>query len=322
MKLVDTMHKTALLIFLVTLVFTANCFATTVTFKNKATVTGSEVYLKDLVSFDRQDEFTRALGSQFIATPGAPGETIVLKSLDIINYLSNQLPLPPDLMWDGSENVSIYRDAIIIGPNKIEQIINEFLTDNTHRLPDAKISFIPKSYPMPFSLPQGKISYDITPSNPNILGSAGLTIILRVDGKVQKNLMIRGQLKALAEVAVSLLPLRRGTMIKSEHVAFKVQDVANAQAPVFNMDDLIGKRMRTNLKTNSIIELTDVENPPLIQKGEFVKIIVRSGGLHLTATGIAKSDGKLNEIIRVRNSSSNKLVHCRVSAPGLVEVNI
>ncbi len=31
-------------------------------------------------------------------------------------------------------------------------------------------------------------------------------------------------------------------------------------------------------------------------------------------------DQKKNQIIRVQNSSSNKLIYCRVAAPGLVEV--
>lgn len=317
-----TTYKTALPLFIFFLLFSTNCFGTTVTFKETATVTGSEVFLKDLVSFNRQDQFTRALGSQFIATPGKPGETIVLKSLDIINYLGNRLPLPPDLMWDGSETISIYHDAITIGPDKIESIINEFLIENTHRLPEAKITFTPKSYPLPFSLPQGDLSYEVIPSNPNILGSGGMTIMFRVDGRVKKNLMIRGDLTALAKVAVALVPIRRGTIISADQITLKITDIAKTHTPTFNIDMLIGKRLRTNLQTNAIIEMTDVENPPIIQKGEFVKIIVKSGGLHLTATGIAKSDGQLNDIIRVKNTSSNKLVHCRVSAPGIVEVKI
>lgn len=297
-------------------------FARTVTFKEQATVTDKNILLKDLVEFDRYDEFTKALGSQYLTTADEPGNTMTLESRDIIRYLSSTLTLPPDLVWRGAETVSVYRDAILIGPETIDDLISNYLTENRHRLPDADISFKPKSYPLPFSLSKGFMTCEITPSNPNIMGSTAFTLIFKIDGRVEENMMIRGDLIALTEVTVAKVPLRRGTVLRYEHLAMEKRNINKSQSPAFSMENVIGKRMLTNLHPDDIIELTDVELPPVIKKGELVKIVINSGGLHLTASGIAKTDGKMNEVIRVRNSSSNKLVHCRVSGPGQVEVNI
>ncbi len=317
-------HKVLTAVLLLTAFFLipAASFARTVTFNNKATVTGNNILLKDLVKFDHYDEFSTALGSQYITTAGEAGSTITLQTRDIIQYLSSSLTLPPDLVWAGAESIIIYRDAILIGPEKIDKLISDFIKQNKHRLPDAEISFKIQNYPLPFSLPKGTMTCDIIPSNPKIVGSTAFTLIFKINGHVEENMMIRGDLSVLSEVTVTKVPLRRGTVIQYEHLATEMRDISKAQSPVFNMDDLIGKRMLTNLRADDILELTDVDSPPVIKKGELVKIIVNSGGLHLTASGVAKSDGKLNEMIRVRNTSSNKLVHCRVSGPGEVEVNI
>ncbi len=40
----------------------------------------------------------------------------------------------------------------------------------------------------------------------------------------------------------------------------------------------------------------------------------------LTATGLAHSDGKIDDLIRVQNLNSNKVVFGRVAGPGIVEV--
>lgn len=171
-------------------------------------------------------------------------------------------------------------------------------------------------------MPKGELTCDIKPSNPRIIGSGAFTLIFKINGHVEENMMIRGDLKALTEVTVAKVPLRRGTILRYEQLGIEIKDISDSQAPAYSMEDVVGKRMLTNLRTDDIIELTDVEAPPVIKKGEMVRIVVHSGGLHLTASGIAKMDGKINEVIRVRNTSSNKLVHCRVSGPGQVEVNI
>jgi flagella basal body P-ring formation protein FlgA len=49
-------------------------------------------------------------------------------------------------------------------------------------------------------------------------------------------------------------------------------------------------------------------------------MIVETGVMHLTATGFAHSDGKLDQTIKVQNINSNKTVHGRVTGPGVVEV--
>jgi flagella basal body P-ring formation protein FlgA len=57
-----------------------------------------------------------------------------------------------------------------------------------------------------------------------------------------------------------------------------------------------------------------------IKARDNVKIVVTLSGARLEATGEALEDGRVGQIIRVRNADSNRVVHGRVEASGIVVV--
>ncbi len=59
----------------------------------------------------------------------------------------------------------------------------------------------------------------------------------------------------------------------------------------------------------------------LIRSKDNVKIVAYIGSARIEALGEAQQDGRLGEIIRVRNVESNRVVHGRVDAGGLVLVD-
>lgn len=314
-------HFLLTVIFL-TLIPLQNCYAITISFVSESSVIESEVTLADIAQFSKDNEFTRALGSQIIWKAAEPGKNITISPTEVRSLLSSTFELPPDLEWEGPDTIVVNRLSILIGPNKIEDVIDEFLSENSHNLPQADITFKAKTLPLPFHVPKGDLSWEVIPSSPNILESSAMTIIFKVDGRVRKNISLRGKIQALTDVVIARIPLRRGTKITYDQITLATRDISKMSSPCFEPDQIVGKVAATNIRLNDIIELTDIKIPPVIRKGELVKITLRSTAFNLTATGIAKMDGKINDIIRVRNTSSNKMVHCRVSGPGIVEVNI
>ena len=61
--------------------------------------------------------------------------------------------------------------------------------------------------------------------------------------------------------------------------------------------------------------------PVLVKSGQKVRIGVSVGELRVTATGESQGEGRLGQMIRVRNVDSNKVLVVRVSGPGTVEVS-
>ena len=312
--------KKVLLILLLIIGLVQTADALEITFKANGSIDDSVIRLGDIVTFNKETEMARALATLIVEQAPAPGNKCSLRSEDIIDYLVSSQSLPQDILWKGSPTITVLRSSITVGPERIQTIIAEYLQDNQNNLPDAEIRFVPSSLPLPFTLPTGDLTHEIIPSKPGILGSSRFSIIFRVNDNVVKNMSIRGKLEALADVVVSTGPLKKRQILRPEHLTTTLMDIGSKGNPILDPNDLIGKKLKKSLRSGSPILLSMVETQPLVQRGERVKIVINSGSLHLTATGVARSDGIQDQMIRVQNINSNKIVHCRVAAPGLVEV--
>lgn len=310
----------SLLIIVLFLGSVAPSTALQITFKQNGQVEGPRVTLGDIVRFDEETEMTQALASQKVAQSPPPGESIRLNSLSIKKQLISTLSLPGSILWNGSRTVHLTRTGIHIGSTRIQQIIAEYLRLNRENLPDAEIRFISAALPLPFILPAGTLTYEVIPSNPRILGSSRFSIIFRVDNRVAKNMSVRGKIEALAPVVVAGKRLKRGTVLSPSDLTLAVKDLNEVTSPGLNINNFSGKKLRRNIKAGTPITSTMVVSLPVIKRGERVKIVISSGAMHLSAIGIARANGGQNQMIRVQNINSNKIIYCRVAAPGLVEV--
>lgn len=296
------------------------CSALQITFKQEARVDGVIATLGDIAQFDENTEMTQALASQRVAQSPPPGETVNLNSLGIKKQLSTTLSLPGSISWNGPRTVNLKRNGIQIGSTKIQEFIAEFLRRNSENLPDAEIRFIPAALPLPFILPVGTLTYEVIPSNPRILGSSRFSIIFRVDNHVAKNMSVRGRIEALAPIVVASGRLKKGSVLSPGNLTLAIQDLNELSNPGLDINSFSGKILKRNIKAGTPITLPMVTSLPVVRRGERVKIVISSGPMHLSASGIARTDGGRNQMIRVQNINSKKIIHCRVAAPGLVEV--
>jgi len=312
----------SLLIIALFLISAPPCQALQITFMQKGQVDGTIVTLGNIAKFDEKSEMAQALASQTVAQAPVPGDMICLNSLAIKKQLINSLALPGTIIWNGSPTVTLKRSSIRIGSTKIQQIIAEYLHQNRENLPNADIRFIPGTLPIPFLLPTGKLTYEVIPSNPRILGSSRFSIIFRVDNHVAKNMSVKGRIEALAPVAVATRKLNKGTILLPSTLALAVKDINKISNPGLELSTFIGKKLKRTIRSGTVITPIMVETLPVIRRGERVKIVISSGIMHLSATGIARTDGRPDQMIRVQNTRSNKIIQCRVTAPGLVEITL
>lgn len=302
--------------------FAQTCHGLEVTFRPSASVGSSSVLLADVADFDDQSDMAQALGSQVISAAPPPGQEIVLQTGTLTKYLSSAFSIPASVEWKGPATIRIHRNGITIGPEKITSIIAEFFQKRRKDLPAADIRFTPTSLPLPFILPSGELTWEVIPSNPGILSSTSMSLIFSVDGHVRKNMAIAGHVEAIAPVAVAASSIQRGGIVTAEHIHVLAKNIAESSSPCFDPRDIIGKKANRNIKDGSVIERAWIDTPPMVARGQMVKILLNNGGLHLTTTGIANTNGTKDQVIRVQNINSKKMIYCRVTAPGIVEVQL
>ncbi|WKE66704.1 flagellar basal body P-ring formation chaperone FlgA [Gallaecimonas kandeliae] len=80
---------------------------------------------------------------------------------------------------------------------------------------------------------------------------------------------------------------------------------------------ITGAKLKRGIQAGSPIS---ADNLCLVCRGDKVMVRAGSGGLSITATGTALSDGTFGDTVRVRNSGSGRVVDAKVEAQGQVTV--
>ncbi len=202
----------------------------------------------------------------------------------------------------------------------VQHSIDQYLAKVESRLQHVDYTFTPFAQMDPFTLPGGRLQVDVLPAVKNIIGSRHFTLIYRIEGRTVKSVTVRGKLLVKADVVVAQRALTRGSLVRREDVSLARLDVSRIREPIFSLDNVVGKLVVRNVRVGQAVEQKNVEIPPVVSKGGFVKIIARRGSMLLTAVGIALEDGKMGDVIRVQNNSSKKIVMAEVVGPDQVEV--
>jgi len=297
-------------------------FALTVTFNEDAEVISSDISLADVAVFNEESPLSVALGSRQIAISPKAGASKTVNNKTVIENLLKQIPQNTDIKWEGASSTIVKRKGVTIGPQEIESAIADFLMGKRDELPIAEYTFIPRELPLPFFVPVGDMEIDVIPADPKVIGSRRMSLVYKVDEKVVKNISVRGQLKAMTPVAILTQNVKRGSILHPDMVQLQIKDLGKLRTPCTDLREVLGRRLTRTLRTGSVLEMSSIDIPPLIKKGQLVKILINHNGMHLSATGISSMNGKQDQIIRVVNTGSQKMIFCKVSGPGIVEVQI
>lgn len=169
----------------------------------------------------------------------------------------------------------------------------------------------------------GKVRYEfIAPRQWEGWGRTVLGLVIRVDDQLVKNMSIPVEVEALTDMVVALFPLPRGAVVEAGDVALQKRDLAEVSGKVsFNLDDVLGKRVRVPIRANSPVRSDYLEKVPLVKNGQMVTIVAENGDMRVTATGMARGSGAEGDLIMVQNMNSKKSVQARVIDAGTVAVN-
>lgn len=124
-------------------------------------------------------------------------------------------------------------------------------------------------------------------------------------------------------VVVAARPLARGEILTAADVIDSELDVTRLNgAYLTDITTAIGQEVRRPLAAQSVVSQQALQPPLLIRRGEAVSIRASGNAMAVHMNGVAMTDGRLGQSIRVRNSSSNRIVDARVVAPGETEVSM
>jgi flagella basal body P-ring formation protein FlgA len=137
------------------------------------------------------------------------------------------------------------------------------------------------------------------------------------------SLFVPIEIAVLRPIVVAARPLAHGETLAAGDLQLVEHNVARLTGQYFTSpDEAVDMAVRRPLAQGAPVLGEQLQPPLLVKRGDAVLITAAGSTIAVKMNGIAMTDGRRGEQIRVRNSSSGKIVAARVAATGVVEVTL
>ena len=144
---------------------------------------------------------------------------------------------------------------------------------------------------------------------------------VHVNGKEVDTLLLKGWIDVYETLVCAKAPVKRKTVIQPEDLEVKRVNTSGMRGSYADsVEKVAGMISKSRINDGDFIRLDRLENPPLVKRGEVVKLIASKGNLRIVTSGISKEDGSSDASVRVENLRSGRIVRGIVKGRSRVEV--
>lgn len=293
------------------------------TLKPAAKVNADTIRLSDIASAaDAAASRWETIGAIEVARSPQPGQTRFV-SVDYIRIRLKQAGIDMGgILFKGPADVRVTRQATALPVKPIREAIQTAILRQMPWPPeDVTISAI--GFDENIQMPTGELSYRIVPNRgEDFLGKTILNLHLYVDGRVVRKVWAHANISVMADVVTLVRPLGKHQHVEMEDLALKRRDLAGLPSDAIRrIEDAVGNRALRMIYPDTVLRTSMISMPPVVNRGDVVKIVASSGAMTITATGLVKEQGRKGDMVRVVNTDSKRIVTARVAGPGTVEVD-
>lgn len=154
------------------------------------------------------------------------------------------------------------------------------------------------------------------------LGLFSVAATIEQDGRTVESGQVRFRITRFATVLVAVDRIRRNEMLTGENLALQRVDVTSLKEKPFDaIAAVAGLRATRTLRQGTILTGSSAELPPDIEAGATVSIVYTDGLCRITTPGTALQPGLAGDYVKVKNSSSGKIIVARVVDQNAVAVD-
>jgi flagella basal body P-ring formation protein FlgA len=169
-----------------------------------------------------------------------------------------------------------------------------------------------------------RISACDQPLQASVIGDGQLhnqtMVAVHCDGSVRWTLYTSVTVQSQASVLVARRALERDAELTPADFQLQQRRVpGSADAYVTDLGALAGQRLRRPLLGGEPLALEALAPAFVVHRGQQVVLLAQAGGIEVRMAGIALSDGRVSQSIRVQNLSSQRIVEGIVRSDSVVE---
>ncbi len=152
-------------------------------------------------------------------------------------------------------------------------------------------------------------------------GNIQLIVRIFINDKQYVKVPVFFNVRVFEDIVTSNGKIDRNNLLTNDSLVIRRTETTKLAGSVFyHIEDLAGKRALRQILHNTPITAEIVDNPPAVKKGDFVKIFIQTDNLHVVTKGVAKEDGCLGKVIRIKSIDSNKELYGTVEDSASVKI--
>ncbi len=146
------------------------------------------------------------------------------------------------------------------------------------------------------------------------------TVGVRCAGSVRWTIYISVTVDSMAPVLVARYTLPRDAMLTGADFELQTRRVPGLASDYpANAGPLAGQRLRIAVGAGEPLSRDALALAPLVRRGQQVVILAHASGIEVRMGGVALSDGRIADHIRVQNQSSQRIIEAVVRSDSVVE---
>jgi flagella basal body P-ring formation protein FlgA len=277
----------------------------------RATVSGETITLGDIAEITVAPEIRPQLAAIDLGRAPQPGQARRLSGAWISARLNAQTPLPAAVTVSIPAQVTVQRDAQRIAGDVLERFFSDYLAGRLAGEDFRVSSFKVRGDDV---FPVGAMAlHPAELSAAELVGQVSLPVVVRVDGRRCGRLMVSAWVSRPREVVCLQRPVSRGSVLTAADLRLEPRDLARLSGqPILELQAAEGMRARRSLRAGDYLKQGFLEVPPLISRGDRIRMVAASDRLRVSAIGVARSEGGPGDQIQVENPVSGKTVVGRV----------
>lgn len=153
--------------------------------------------------------------------------------------------------------------------------------------------------------------------------SGRLTMKVSCTGPSNWKIHVPVVIKAFDDVVIAKHPIPKGSHLTAADLKLEKKDISLLHSGYYrNLAQVVGQVSKRPIRQNFVINSASLQPALMVDRGEKVVILAEGNGLSIRTTGIAMQQGGHGELIRVKNSNTDKVVEGRIIGPGQIKVSL
>ena len=154
------------------------------------------------------------------------------------------------------------------------------------------------------------------------IGDSTFTVGIYDDGALIRDESVRVRMEVAMDVVVSTRFLPRDAEISADDVKLAKKWFSQSPTNILtDVEDVVGKHSYSDIRQNVEIKRNMLKSVKTIKRGKMVKMVLENGPMMIVTFGLSEEDGSRGEFIKVKNISSNRIVHAKVIDDSSVRID-